>query len=149
MATSGKNLYLKLINLVTIALNHSDTLFQEKLLSSCIEIVQQVKTSEKDFLNKCVDDTHYVMSSLFYKNLSKKSEETVFDKLLFDSSLEEPRKVPRDPILIGKTSKSITFRIPVFNPKVSVKLLLEDPSKQFLGKIDDIISVSIRKYIIV
>ena len=58
----------------------------------------------------------------------------IFDQLLFDSSFIDPTRNPRDPVLINKTSSSITLQLPVFNPKISVKLLLEDPSKKSLSK---------------
>lgn len=75
------------------------------------------------------------MSSLFYNTKTKEPLKQVFSQILFDSSLIESTKIPRDPILINKTSNSVTLQLPVFNPKISIKLLLEDPSKSCLSKV--------------
>jgi hypothetical protein len=131
--SAGKNLYLKAIHYVTISLNHTDITFQEKTLDSCLAILKQIEESEKQLLSKCVEDSPYILTTLFSKSLHDSSEKRL-TKFLFDQTLVEKQKFPRDPILLGKTSKSISLQIPVFNPKVSKKLLIEDSSKQNIGK---------------
>ena len=130
---SGKNLYLKVIHLVTIALNLENNLFQEKILKQAFVALEEIERIENEQLDNCVRDCPYVLTTLFHKSIYESSPENPFAKYLFNPSLVPKQKFPRAPILLAKTSRSLTFQIPVFNPKVSVKLLLEDPSKQFLG----------------
>ena len=133
LGSSGKNKYIRVINYITIALNHTDLHFQESVLSSCLNIIKEIENSEKELLKKCIEDSPFLLATLFNKSLTPLQQENSFTKYLFDPSLIPKQKIPRDPILLGKTSKSITLQIPVFNPKVSIKLLLKNPSKQFLG----------------
>jgi hypothetical protein len=119
---------------VTIALNQTDLTFQEKTLNSCLRILKDIEKSENCFLTKCVEDSPYILTSLFSKSLKSDNSKNLLSKYLFDQTLVEKKKFPRDPILLGKTSKSITLQIPVFNPKVSKKLLIQDSSKQNIGE---------------
>lgn len=131
---SGKNLYLKVIHLVTIALNNNNKIFQEKILKQAFNTLEEIEKVEDEQLKNCVRDCPYVLTNLFHKSIHQPPPENPFAKYLFNPSIIPKQKFPRAPILLAKTSRSLTFQIPVFNPKVSVKLLLEDPSKQFLGR---------------
>jgi golgin subfamily B member 1 len=112
-----------------VAARRSEQSAIEFFVAKAIQYAEIASKEETEHLRIAAENAPYVLSTLIDDIASDQKSTRVFPfREIYNKHYIEPRVVPKKPILISRSSTSVTLKMPGFHPKVSDYELEQDPS---------------------
>lgn len=120
---------------MTLATAKSNTIEQKSLLIEAVEYIKKAKEDEERLAELALDNAVYLKSSKHFHDYFKRSPNQVEPMSLLAKPVYIKRKtVPDKPILISRTSTSITMKLPFFKPLTEYKAWKNISDVSLFGK---------------
>ncbi len=94
-----------------------------------LEFIKQAEEEEKVHITNGIDNAVFLFSTLLNdSNAEKHSDDFYPFNYLYNSDYIQPTEAPIKPILISRTTNSITLKLPPFEPIIPETMLLANPN---------------------
>ena len=105
-----------------LAVAKTNIVEQKSLLMIALEMIQKAKSTEEIMSTMCLENAIYIKASTLFHTYFEKSPDQVHPYSLM-SKVQYIKKstVPSKPIMISRTSTSITMRLPYYRPITEYK----------------------------
>lgn len=123
----NKNPYFNALLYMSLAGNKPTLPEQKYLLEQALNFIDKAQEEEGLHAANAVHNSVFLFSTLLDDiSINKKAHDFYPFNYLYDKDYIQETKIPPKPILISKTSGSITMKLPPFNPLIPPLQLLEN-----------------------
>jgi hypothetical protein len=119
ISENSKNYYQQALLYLTIAKFKSDPQEQKSLLKDALSFISDCERMEKQLTQLAIDNAPQLFASRLYEYSNNSSHLLAYPfQYLSDSLLSSSTICPPKPIIISRTSTSISVKLPYFRPKI-------------------------------
>ena len=132
---NNQNPYQNCLLYMSLAMSKSNTVEQKSLLLEALEYLTRARTSEDAQTDMALDNAVYIRAARHYHEYFGRSADDVHPfNLLAKPHYIKKTQVPIKPVMICKTSTSITMKLPFFRPLTEYKAWRNISTVALFGK---------------
>lgn len=138
---AGKNRYVQALFVATLALNRESVTEQTQCLQKSLELIGKVKVYQAQAVSAMLARSEqylcHALSGYFDEcnatsndSIKRLGTELFYQSFIDNADLEAESKNPPAPLLMKVSSTTLTFKLLGYRPRVSFKVLMENPEKK-------------------
>lgn len=125
----NNNAYFNALLYMSMATNKSKFPEQKYLLQEAFKYLQQAEDEEKLHILNGIQNSVFLFSTLLDDGNAEKTSTDYYPfNYIYNSDYIKPSEMPQKPVLISRSTSSITLKLPPFEPIIPESQLLANPN---------------------